>query len=272
MTDSAAGAAAPVATVALRDGGDLALFADRAAAPRGVFPLADITGAYVSVAPGASPLADGRPAPAIALRLRDGSYPLFTPADPPDAARFVEALYQRRPDLRPPAPGYGAPSAGYAYPGAGAPGYPAAPGYYAYYGPPQPAHPSGVPDSERILAGITHLSVFFASIIMPLIVWLAARRTMPYASRQGKQAFFFQLILTIVTVIAILPIYVIFFVSMARFTPGNGDVFLPGFWGSFAALWLVVAVLSVVRIGFGIYAAIQAFNGRPYHYPLLGGL
>jgi uncharacterized Tic20 family protein len=30
------------------------------------------------------------------------------------------------------------------------------------------------------------------------------------------------------------------------------------------------SVIGIVAIVLGVYAAVQAFNGRPYHYPLLG--
>ncbi|HEU5441201.1 MAG TPA: DUF4870 domain-containing protein [Ktedonobacterales bacterium] len=163
----------------------------------------------------------------------------------------------------PPPPGYGYGYGPFPYP------YPYPP--YAY----RPPHPSGIPDSERTLAGITHLSVLFAGIIMPLIVWLAVKTSMPYASRQAKQAFFFQLILFIVTVVAVVPFYIAFFaVFFTTEIPAPGQPYtMPGaFYGGFAIIWGLIFALSVVRIGFGIYAAVQAFAGKPYHYPLLGWL
>lgn len=293
MTDSAPGAN-PIISIALREGGNLALYPNRIVAPDATLALGDVAAAYIAVAPGLPPLPDGRPLPALALRLRDDTYRTLVPADPPDAARFLEALYAPRPDLRPsptgaagapgypgyqapppagpyyapPAPGYAPPIPGYGYGAPYAP-YPA----YAPYAPyAAPMHPSGVPDGDRILAGITHLSVFFAGIIMPLIVWLAVKRSMPYASRQAKQAFFFQLILGVISLGLFVPFYAWMFTSIFAFTPNNPDAASASFFGGFLLLWAAILIISGLRIGFGIYAAVQGFQGKPYHYPLLGGL
>lgn len=293
MTDSAPGAGpSPIVSVGLREGGDLALYPDRIVSPAGTLAPSDVTAAYVAVAPDLPPLPDGRPVPAIALRLADGGYRTLVPADPPDAGRFLEALYALRPDLRPgyqappqtagpyapPPPGYGAPppaGQGYGYAYAPYPPYaPYAPyGSYAPYPPyAPPMHPSGVPDGDRTLAGITHLSVFFASIIMPLIVWLVTKTSMPYASRQAKQAFFFQLILGGLSLVIIVPFYFAMFASFFALDPNNPGAVSATMFGGIAFIWVLILALSGVRIGFGIYAAVQAFQGRPYHYPLLGGL
>lgn len=288
MTDSAPGAN-PIISIALREGGNLALYPDRIVAPDATLALGDVAAAYIAVAPGLPPLPDGRPLPALALRLRDDTYRTLVPADPPDAARFLEALYALRPDLRPsPTGAAGAPGyPGYQAPPPAGPYYaPPAPGYGYGYGAPYvpypayapyapyaaPMHPSGVPDGDRILAGITHLSVFFASIIMPLIVWLAVKRSMPYASRQAKQAFFFQLILGVISLGIVVPFYIVLFGSAFAFTPNNPGASSAAVFGSFLIMWALILAISGLRIGFGIYAAVQGFQGKPYHYPLLGGL
>ena len=284
MTDTAQGTS-PIVSVGLREGGDLALYLDRIVTPSGTLAPGDLAAAYVAVAPDLPPLPDGRPVPAIALSLRDGSYRTLVPADPPDAGRFLEALYAQRPDLRPgfagyqappptggayyapPPTGYAPPASGYGY------GYaPYAAPYvpYAPYAPPM--HPSGIPDGDRVLAGITHLSVFFGGLIMPLVVWLAVKTSMPYASRQAKQAFFFQLILTGIALILIVPFYIAFFASMIAITSNTPSAAPVGFFGGFALLWIGYLALGVVEISFAIYAAVQAFQGKPYHYPLLGRL
>ncbi|HEX6796207.1 MAG TPA: DUF4870 domain-containing protein [Ktedonobacterales bacterium] len=276
MTDTAQGAS-PIISIGLREGGDLALYPGRIVTPSGTLAPGDVAAAYVAVAPDLQPLPDGRPVPAIALRLRDGTYRTLVPADPPDAGRFLEALYVLRPDLRPGYTGYQAlppgwtpyapPPTGYTVP---APGYGYAP-YAAPYAP--PAHPSGVPDGERVLAGLTHLSIFFAQLIMPLVVWLAVKRTMPYASRQAKQAFFFQLILFGITLVVIVPFYIAFFATFFSTEVPGQYYSIPGaIVGGFAIAWVLVFAISIVRIVFGIYAAVQGFEGKPYKYPLLGRL
>jgi len=230
-------------------------------------------------------------APFVSLGM-PGRTLAVTPADPPDARRLLDAILARRPDLRAPpfavAPaqrtGYAPPpgaaspwgpgpyaSGGYSGP---PPGYaPPPPGYgYGYYPPSATAHPSGIPDSERILAGFCHLSVFFAPLIMPLVVWLAARNSSPYASHQGKQAFFFHLLVSAVGLFVALPVFLIFVLGFAGATASRrpGLTALPIL--GFTCGWLLIVALALAQIGFGIYGAVQAFQGRPFHYPLLGGI
>src|SRR5215472_12614903 len=49
--------------------------------------------------------------------------------------------------------------------------------------------------NETGVAGLAHLSSFFAPLVVPLIIWLVVRDSMPYAARQAKQALFFHLIM-----------------------------------------------------------------------------
>jgi uncharacterized Tic20 family protein len=177
-----------------------------------------------------------------------------TPPPPPPSSPSPGYGYQ----APPPPPGYGYGPYPYPYP------------QYAY----RPPHPSGIPDGERTMAGIAHLSVFFAPLILPLILWLVARGTQPYAAHQSKQAFFFHLIFTVLILVLVLPLWLGgFFLAIAASTGGNpNDASFGAFPLIFCGVWLVAVVLGITQIVFGIYAAVQAFNGRPYRYPLLGGI
>src|SRR5262249_50590934 len=148
----------------------LALWPDRLSVASTIYPVAEITWA----GPVADP-AGVQPGPAVGLRMRNGAAPIFVPADPPDTWRLLDAVFARRPDLRvpPTPPGY----AGYpGFAGSAPPPPPPIYGYgngYAY----APYGPSMLParNNETVLAGISHLSVFFAPVILPLIVWLVSR-------------------------------------------------------------------------------------------------
>lgn len=265
----------PALSIKLRDGSDADLWPDRIAAQTGVYPLAQLSAAALVVDPAAPALPNGLPAPAVQLRLIDGRMPVFTPADPPDARRLLDAVFAYRPDLRP---------AGFPPPPRPAYGYgpyapPPPPGYAPYgqgyanpnYMPPVPHDPSG----ERTMAGIAHLSVFFAPVILPLIIWLTQRQSAPYAAKQGKQAFFWHLIFSVgVGLLWGIP-YVIFFTrfvsSASSFGPDNPPDPL-SFFGPFLAFFGAAALLGLVNVVFSILGAVKGFRGEPFHYPLLGGL
>ncbi len=232
--------AEPFHSIALRGGDSLVIWSDRIVAAGRTYPLAELTGAALSVDP--ANRAGAPPWPAISLRGRDGVWITYVPADPPDAQRALEAIYARRPDLRvvqgPPAPApYGAPPA-----------------------------PSG---GETVLAGIAHLSIFFAPILLPLVIWLASEQSAPYASRQGKQAFVFHLGLIGV---AILVVVAAFAASIAA---ASGAVFSGDHRGLGLAFilfllgGLALFVVELVGIGYAIYGAIESFQGHPFSYPFL---
>lgn len=263
----------PLLSIKLRDGSDAALWPDRVSSPAGSYPLAQLAGVMLVADPAAPALPNGLPAPAVQLRLADGRIPVFTPADPPDAQRLLDALFARRPDLRyagfpppPPPPGYGP----YAPP---PPGYaPYGPGYAnPNYMPPMPRDPSG----ERTLAGIAHLSVFFAPIVLPLIVWLTQRDSSPYAAQQGKQAFFWHLIFYVGTSLLVgIPYFAFFanFISSASSFSADNPPDPFSFFGPFFVFIGIAGVVSLVNVIFSIIGAVRGFKGEPFHYPLLGGL
>jgi uncharacterized Tic20 family protein len=251
--ESTAEGTEPQASIALRDGGSLDLWPDRLAFPAGALWLVDVVWAGLVTDTAAPPTQFGQPVPALGLRLCDGRGAVFSPANPANAMGFLDALLSLRPELR---PDLRLPPA---------PAYPPAPGL---------THPSGVPDGERVLAGITHLSVFFAPLVLPLIVWLVVRESMPYASYQAKQAFFFHLLVAAVALVVVVPVFVVGVVAGGAaalfghsFTAGRGFLPVAAFFCGFGLILLLVVVCEIV---FAIYAAVQAFQGRPFHYPLLG--
>ena len=243
----------PQATIALRDDGNMDLWPDRLAFPAGSFVLADLVWVGLVTDTSAPPTPFRQPVPAIGLRLRDGRGAIFSPADPANAMGFLDAILALRPELR---PDLRLPPA---------PAYPPSPG---------PTHPSGVPDGQRALAGISHLSVFFAPLLLPLIVWLVVRESMPYASQQAKQAFFFHLLsAAIAVVVIVVPLLIVLGLVKGgapalvghSFASGVGFLPIAAFFCGFGLMLLLV----VCEIVFAMYAAVQAFQGRPFHYPLL---
>jgi uncharacterized Tic20 family protein len=247
---------------ALRGGGVAEIRGDNLVAGDQIYPVRDIAWVGlvvdpVTASPGASPN------PAVGIQMRDGSHAALAPADPPDAWRLLGAIHEARPDLRGPVP----PPTGAQPPGM----QPTPPYGYPPYG---YAPPPVASQSDNVLAGLAHLSVFFAPLILPLVVWLAMRNSSPYASRQGKQAFFFHLIFTALGIATLILFYVGFFSLVITSTSDSGVSDLGGFSPLLLILgfYAVFGILSLVQIIFSIIGAVQAFQGKPFHYPLLGRL
>ena len=266
----------------LRSGETCALLSETLSVGQRQIPLRDIVSAGL-VADLAIPVPAGMPpTPGVSLRLSDGAKLAFTPVEQLDCWRLLQALAAARPALAsplPPPPGarrpdgaasgyWGQPMYGYGY----GPGYPP-PGYFPPYGAVGPS------ESEKTLAGICHLSVFFAPVVLPLVIWLAMRRTQPFASQQAKQAFGFHLLFAAIGFVAAVGMQFFFFATTfsaassasqgAAPTPVSIDMtVLPGIF----AFYGLLMALGLINIVFSVIAAIQAFQGKPFHYPLLGWL
>jgi uncharacterized Tic20 family protein len=238
MSQASAG---PLLSISLRGGDTLDIWSDRVVAAGRVYPLAELTGAALAADPAGR--AGAPPWPAVGLRGRDGVWVTYVPADPPDAQRALEAIYMRRPDLR-------VASAG--SPAAVAPGAPPAP-----YG------------GENVLAGIAHLSIFFAPLLLPLIIWLAAQQSAPYASRQGKQAFVFHLALGAVAVLVVAAFVAVSVAAGAGAALAGDHRGLGLAFTLFLLGGLALVVVELAGVGFAIYGAIEAFQGHPFSYPFL---
>jgi uncharacterized Tic20 family protein len=140
--------------------------------------------------------------------------------------------------------------------------YPAGPG----------EQPVPLRESDRVLAGIAHLSVFFAPLLVPLIIWLALQPSAPYPARQGKQAFFFHLAIGAAAIVLVLVLGLLAVLLLTLGVASNASgavvpaVLLVPLTG------LAVVVLALVMMGFSIYGAIQTFQGLPFSYPFMSRL
>src|SRR5215831_8230017 len=238
--------------IALRGGGVAEIRGVNLVAGDQIYPVRDIAWVGLVVDP-ATATPGAPPNPAVGIQMRDGTHAALAPSDSPDAWRLLGAIHEARPDLRGPIP----PPAGTRSPGAQQPpsyGYPP----YAYA-------PQTASNSDNVLAGLAHLSVFFAPIILPLVVWLAMRNSSPYVSRQGKQAFFFHLFFSAFTFATIILLYLGFFSFVLASTSDSGTSNLGGFslFLLIIGFYAVIGILSLVEIIFSIIGAVQAFQGKP---------
>lgn len=111
-----------------------------------------------------------------------------------------------------------------------------------------PSTPLSHPD-ERMWAMITHLSalpgsfVLIGSVLAPLIIWQIQKERSAFVDYHGKEAINFQITMAIAAVVCFLLIFLLIGIAL---------------------IWLVGAVW----LAFTIIAAIKAYNGEYYRYPL----
>lgn len=271
MSDTTIGYDSPL-SVGLRGGGDVLIWPDRVTSGAEVYPLAELTRAAVVSTPITADVAmpSAGLVPALLLQLRDGRAPLFVPSDPSDAPRVLATILRLRPDLA---------VAGDAARGASHPASaPAQPPARQESG---SAHVSreqvrreGIAPTDRALAGMAHLSIFYMPLLLPLILWLALREGSPYASRQAKQALFFHLLMVGVVSVVVIPVWIVLVISGFTLATASDSSHLPAGGATLlisslvcgGALMIAIAIALVV---YGVYGAVQAFMGNPFHYPLL---
>ena len=113
-----------------------------------------------------------------------------------------------------------------------------------------PPVPSGAPSADDRQWGMfAHLSALsgvvipFGNIIGPLVVWQVKKDTLPFAADQGKEALNFNITMLIAAFIGFLLTFILI-----------GLVLLP--------------LIGIAWLVFTIIAAIKAYDGEMYRYPL----
>ncbi len=120
---------------------------------------------------------------------------------------------------------------------------------------------------ERAWGMLCHLAVFssavipFGHILGPLIVWMVKKEQYPLVEDQGRESLNFQISMTIYAVI----ILIVFVASLLGVIAGDYHDEFPATLILAGAALLILALLNFVFI---IIAAIRAYRGEKYRYPL----
>ncbi|RYD64695.1 MAG: DUF4870 domain-containing protein [Verrucomicrobiaceae bacterium] len=115
---------------------------------------------------------------------------------------------------------------------------------------------AGVSSEERTWALVAHLSALsvyftgFGMILGPLIVWLIAKDSKPYAAEQAKEALNFNISWMLWGILLGIAAFILTFILVG------------------ILLWIALAFFSIVWTILCIVAAIKANEGVPYRYPL----
>lgn len=127
---------------------------------------------------------------------------------------------------------------------------------------------------ERLMAALAHGSVVLsgAGILVGALIWVTQRERSAYASGQGLQAAFYQL-LGMVMIAALWTLWGVFYaLSMVplmaeptRYQDGPPALFWAGM------ISMVVPLLFMLLWGlYGLWAALRCLSGREFRYAVLG--
>ncbi|MBD8007323.1 DUF4870 domain-containing protein [Bacillus norwichensis] len=98
--------------------------------------------------------------------------------------------------------------------------------------------------SDRTLAMAIYLTSFFTTLIGPLLIWLLKKDESPFIDFHGKEYLNFFISYGVYSIVASLLMFVLI-----------GFILLP--------------IIGVMVFVFTIIAAVKAYNGEIYHFPLV---
>ncbi len=133
---------------------------------------------------------------------------------------------------------------------------------------------------ERVNAALAHVSIVLGifsrgllGIVLAVLIWITQRGKSRFAARQAAQAVVYQLFGLLLAIAAWLVWALVFFGAI--FVPvaidaRNPEPLLPYTMIPAFALILVPLTLMIAWTVYGIYAAVQVWQGKDFSYPVIG--
>ncbi len=128
-------------------------------------------------------------------------------------------------------------------------------------------------NDEKMIGMFSHLSIFFGSIIVPLIFWVLYKDKSKFVSFQSLQSLFFHIAYTVIMVFVVIVVAVIGAMT-GLFAKSGGAPVTPGAFQIIVILALGLFVFGYIfgSIGYAIYLAINAHKGGVKKYPIIGNI
>jgi hypothetical protein len=135
---------------------------------------------------------------------------------------------------------------------------------------------NGYTQEERLLAGLAHASIVTGVIglVASLLIYITQKEKSAYTARQALQAVFYQLIGSIVVIVAWScwgVFYALTFIPLITNAEQYQDAPPPIFWIGLGSMILPFIVMAIWGL-YGLYGAIQVWLGKDFHYAFIGRL
>ncbi|RST72982.1 DUF4870 domain-containing protein [Siminovitchia acidinfaciens] len=101
-----------------------------------------------------------------------------------------------------------------------------------------------ISNNDRMLAMAIYVTSFFTTLIGPLLIWLLKKDESPFIDFHGKEYLNFIISYTVYSLVASILMVVLV-----------GFILLP--------------IIGIMAFVFTIIAAVKAYNGEIYHFPLV---
>jgi len=131
---------------------------------------------------------------------------------------------------------------------------------------------------EKLLAMLSHLSIFLGGVILPIIIWATQKDKSKFVRFHSLQAIFFHIAYVVIIVFFAIVFVGIMLVSgfgLGIFDASNTDA--GEGMSAFVAIMMVVIyggifLLIFLGIGYGIFLAVKAYKGDLIKIPVIGNI
>ena len=132
---------------------------------------------------------------------------------------------------------------------------------------------TNIPQDDRMIAMFAHLSMFFGSLVVPLIFWAIYKDRSKFVTFHSLQSLFFHIAYTVVLVFLVIFVAVVGILA-GLIVPGQGA---PSHMGAMQVI--VLMGIAIVVMGFifaslalAIMNAISSYKGGLKKYPVIGSM
>ncbi len=131
---------------------------------------------------------------------------------------------------------------------------------------------------ERLMAMLSHLSILFGGIILPIILWATQKDKSRFVRYHALQAIFFHIAyvaILVIVIVALVLVFMIFGIGLGAMT-SKGSHHSDG--GAFPAIMVILMILFYGGIfisvfgamAYEIYLAVKSYQGSYIKIPIIG--
>ena len=129
-------------------------------------------------------------------------------------------------------------------------------------------------NDERLLAMLSHLSIFLGGIILPIILWATQKDKSKFVYFHSLQAIFYHLAFAVIIIVFVFFMIFVLLVSgigLSGFAKSSGSEEMPVFMiVMMIVLYAGIFLIVFIGIGYGIYLAVKSYQGKLIRIPLIG--
>lgn len=132
-------------------------------------------------------------------------------------------------------------------------------------------HETALSSEEKTLALVSHLSMFFGGLIVPIIIYFIQKNKSKFAAFNALEAIYFHLLYAVVVVLAVIVFAIAAAVSSMATNSSRNEV-SPIVWILLGLFGLFICAAVIYFVIYAIITAIKSFQGQIKKYPMVGNI